>query len=94
MIGKEGNNLPHDSYVLVKPGNEWVIDDIIGIIKDAGLKIGSAEPLKIDRKKAEEIYQQHEGKAFYDPLVGLTQCIHAPDSPEAYSRELRILGLL
>ncbi len=59
------------SFVMIKPDGvqRGLVGEIIGRLERCGLKLHALRLLQIDRQLAAEHYRQHEGKAFYEPLL-------------------------
>ncbi|HEV2311107.1 MAG TPA: nucleoside-diphosphate kinase [Acidimicrobiia bacterium] len=47
-----------------------LVGEIVGRVERKGLRIVALEQRRIDRALAEQHYAEHEGKAFYEELVG------------------------
>lgn len=61
------------TYVMVKPGfasYRAVVSEIKNRIRECGLTIEEQSFVYYDREQAEEHYKEHEGKSFYENLIG------------------------
>jgi len=60
------------TFVMVKPDGvqRGLTGEIVGRFEDRGLKLVAAKFTQLDRELAEEHYGEHEGKPFFDDLVG------------------------
>ncbi len=60
------------TLVLIKPDGvqRSLIGEIITRFERKGLKLAGLKLLKLPREKADELYSPHEGKFFYDYLIG------------------------
>ncbi|ERH12017.1 MAG: nucleoside diphosphate kinase [halophilic archaeon J07HB67] len=60
------------TFVMVKPDGvqRGLTGEIVGRLEDRGLKLVAAKFTQLDRELAEEHYGEHEGKPFFDDLVG------------------------
>lgn len=78
----------NDSFVLVKPGHDGIIEEILDIIRKSGLSITSVDSRRISRTQAEKVYEQHRGRPFFEALINLTMgeailirvCHHGEDA--------------
>lgn len=59
------------TFLMVKPDGveRQVIGEIVSRFEKKGLKLIGAKLMKIPTQLAEQHYQEHKGKAFYDELV-------------------------
>lgn len=59
------------TLVFLKPGAviRGLMGEIIARIERKGLKITAMKLLRMNREKAEELYEMHRGKAFFQELV-------------------------
>jgi len=59
------------TFGMLKPDavERGLIGQVIARLEAKGLKVVAMKMLKIDRKKAERLYEVHKGKPFYDGLV-------------------------
>ena len=59
------------TFLMVKPDGveRQVIGEIVSRFEKKGLKLIGAKLMKIPAQLAEQHYQEHKGKAFYDKLV-------------------------
>ncbi len=59
------------TFVMVKPDGvlKGLTDEIAARIKRAGLRITSMRRMRLDRKLAEKLYEVHQGKDFFEPLI-------------------------
>jgi nucleoside-diphosphate kinase len=57
---------------MVKPDGvqRGLIGEIVGRFEDRGLKLVGAKFMRIDRELAEQHYDEHEDKPFFEDLVG------------------------
>lgn len=60
------------TFVMVKPDGvqRGLIGEIVSRFEDRGLKLVGARFMQIDEARAREHYSEHEGKPFFDDLVG------------------------
>jgi len=60
------------TFVMVKPDGvqRGLIGEIVGRFEDRGLKLVGAKFMRIDRELAEQHYDEHEDKPFFEDLVG------------------------
>ena len=60
------------SLVIIKPDGvqRRLVGEIVGRIERKGLKIVAMKLMRVDRSLAEKHYAVHEGKKFYESLVG------------------------
>ncbi len=60
------------TFVMVKPDGvqRGLTGEIVGRLENRGLKLVAAKFTQLDRELAEEHYGEHEGKPFFDDLVG------------------------
>ena len=56
---------------IIKPDatSRNITGKINSMIEDAGLKIVAQKMIKLSKEQAEQFYQEHEGKSFFDNLV-------------------------
>ncbi len=59
------------TFLMIKPDGvvRGLIGEIISRLERKGLKIVALKMIKIDRKKAEKLYEQHKGKDFFKELI-------------------------
>ncbi len=59
------------TFVMVKPDGlqRALVGDVISRFEKKGLKLVALKLMKADDKLARRHYQEHEGKAFYEPLI-------------------------
>ena len=59
------------TFVMIKPDGvrKGLVDEIVGRIKRAGLKITSMRRMSLDSESANRLYSVHKGKSFFDNLV-------------------------
>ena len=59
------------TFGMLKPDavERGLIGQVIARLEAKGLKVVAMKMLKIDRKKAERLYEVHKGKPFYNGLV-------------------------
>ena len=59
------------SLVLIKPDavEKNIIGEILKFYEDGGLKIVALRMVKVERQLAEQHYEEHVGKAFYEKLM-------------------------
>jgi len=69
--GREGEGLTERTLVFLKPEAILMrlMGEIIGRIEKRGLTIVAMRLLQLTQKQAERIYEVHEGKTFYAPLI-------------------------
>ncbi|WP_458206322.1 nucleoside-diphosphate kinase [Haladaptatus sp. NG-SE-30] len=60
------------TFVMVKPDGvqRGLIGEIVSRFEDRGLKMVGGKFMQIDQELAEEHYGEHEGKPFFEGLVG------------------------
>ena len=60
------------TFVICKPDavERGLVGEIIARLERKGLKVSRAELRTIDRATAEVHYEEHEGKAFFEALIG------------------------
>ncbi|MGE0493068.1 MAG: nucleoside-diphosphate kinase [Vulcanimicrobiota bacterium] len=60
------------TLVLVKPDavQRGLIGSIVGRFESRGLAVVAMKLLKMDEKRAGNLYEPHRGRPFYEPLVG------------------------
>ena len=60
------------TFVICKPDavERGLVGEIIGRLERKGLQLSRAELRTIDRATAEVHYEEHEGKPFFDDLIG------------------------
>jgi nucleoside-diphosphate kinase len=60
------------TYVMIKPDavERGLVGRIVSRFEDAGLTVERMELGMLPREKAEENYAEHEGKPFYEDLIG------------------------
>ena len=60
------------TFVMAKPDavQRGLVGEIVSRLEDRGLKLVGAKFMQIDRDLAEDHYGEHEGKPFFDGLVG------------------------
>jgi nucleoside-diphosphate kinase len=60
------------TFVMVKPDGvqRGLVGEIVGRLEDRGLRLVGAKFLEIDDPLAREHYAEHEGKPFFEDLVG------------------------
>ena len=71
--GRRGPMTQHErTFVMAKPDavQRGLVGEIISRLEDRGLKLVGAKFMQIDRELAEEHYGEHEGKPFFEGLVG------------------------
>lgn len=71
-MGKEGGLNLERTFVMVKPDGvmRGLIGEIIRRIESKGLKIVAMKLTVMSTKKAQAHYAEHEGKKFFNDLVG------------------------
>ena len=59
------------TFVMVKPDGveKNVIGDCVHRLEKGGLKILAAKLISVSKHQAEQLYEEHKGKPFYDGLV-------------------------
>ncbi|MGI8945493.1 MAG: nucleoside-diphosphate kinase [Thermoleophilaceae bacterium] len=59
------------TLILVKPDacERGLVGEIIARFESKGLRICALEQMQLSRETAERHYAEHDGKAFYEPLV-------------------------
>ena len=59
------------TLVIIKPDafSKKIAGKVITTFEKKGLKIVACRMVLLSREKAEEFYQEHKGKEFYEPLV-------------------------
>jgi len=59
------------TFIMIKPDGiqRSLAGGIISRFENKGLKIIAMKMIRINRPKAEEHYEEHKGKPFYDPLI-------------------------
>jgi len=59
------------TFVFFKPNTvrRGLMGEILKRFEQRGLKIIAMKFLKMSQSQAEELYQEHEGKSFYQPLI-------------------------
>jgi len=59
------------TLVIIKPDalSKKIAGKVITAFEDKNFKIVACKMVFLTRKKAEEFYQEHKGKEFYEPLV-------------------------
>ena len=59
------------TLVIIKPDafSKKIVGKVITTFEKKGLKIVACRMVLLSREKAEEFYQEHKGKEFYEPLV-------------------------
>ena len=59
------------TFIMIKPDGiqRSLAGGIISRFENKGLKIIALKMIRISRPKAEEHYEEHKGKTFYDPLI-------------------------
>jgi len=57
--------------ILVKPDGvcKNVVGKVVSRFAEAGLQLRGLKMLKLSPQQAEQFYQEHKGKTFYEPLV-------------------------
>lgn len=60
------------TFSIIKPNAiaKNVIGQILARFEDAGLQVVASKMLHLSREQAEGFYAEHEGREFYEPLVG------------------------
>ena len=60
------------TLIILKPDTvqRGLVGRVITRFEDAGLRIVAARFLKLSRERAENLYEPHEGKPFYEGLLG------------------------
>ncbi|HNU22799.1 nucleoside diphosphate kinase [Mesotoga sp. Brook.08.YT.4.2.5.1] len=63
------------TFAYLKPNaiQRGLVGEIIRRIEEKGLKILALKMLMISESKARELYREHAGKDFYEPLLGFIQ---------------------
>lgn len=64
--------MTEQTFVMVKPDGvqRGLVGEVIGRLEERGLKLVAAKFMQIDQDLAEEHYGEHEGKPFFESLVG------------------------
>ena len=59
------------TFAMIKPDGirKGLVEEIVGRIKRAGLKITSMRQMSLDSESANRLYSVHKGKPFFDNLV-------------------------
>lgn len=59
------------TFVMIKPDGvrRGLIGEIINRFERRGLKIVALKMIKMDRKTAELLYEEHKGKSFFEDLI-------------------------
>ena len=59
------------TFIMIKPDGiqRSLVGGIISKFENKGLKIIALKMITLSRPKAEEHYEEHKGKTFYDPLI-------------------------
>lgn len=59
------------TFVMIKPDGvrRRLVGEIITRIERKGLNIVAMKMVKIDRKTAENLYEEHKGKSFFEDLI-------------------------
>ncbi len=59
------------TFVMIKPDGvkRGLVGEIISRFESRGLNICELRLVRVSRKEAEELYQIHRGKPFFDPLI-------------------------
>lgn len=69
---------------------------INAMIEDAGLKIVAQKMIKLSREQAQNFYQEHEGKSFFDNLVDFMSSapvvVQVLEAEDAITRYRKIMG--
>lgn len=59
------------TYLMIKPDGvqRGLISEILGRFERKGLKLVAAKLMQVTEELAERHYEEHKGKAFYEPLL-------------------------
>jgi nucleoside-diphosphate kinase len=66
-----GSMAEERTFVMIKPDGvkKGLVGEIISRFENKGLTLCELRLVKISRKEAEELYQIHRGKPFFEPLI-------------------------
>jgi nucleoside-diphosphate kinase len=67
----EGKNMIERTFAMLKPDavTRGLTGQVIARLEAEGLKVVAMKMLRVDRKKAERLYEIHKGKPFYNGLI-------------------------
>lgn len=80
------------TLMFVKPDGvrRGLVGEIIGRVERKGIKVVGLRMFQPERELAAGLYQEHEGKPFYDKLLSyitsgpiVAMCLEAPEAPTA-----------
>ena len=67
----EGKGMIERTFAMLKPDSveRGLIGQVIARLEAKGLKVVAMKMLRVDREKAERLYEVHKGKPFYNGLM-------------------------
>jgi len=67
----KGKSMIERTFAILKPDAvvRGIIGEVIAKLEANGLKIVAMRMLKVDRRMAEQLYEAHRGKPFYEGLI-------------------------
>ena len=86
------------TFSIIKPDatRRNLTGKINAVIEDAGLRIVGQRRLKLSREQAEQFYDVHRGKPFYDELVGFMTSgpvvVQVLEGEDAVARYREVMG--
>ena len=90
--------MPERTFSIIKPDatRRNLTGKINAVIEESGLRIVGQRRLKLSRDQAEQFYDVHRGKPFYDELVGFMTSgpvvIQVLEGEDAIATNRRIMG--
>lgn len=86
------------TFSIIKPNaiTKNVIGQIINRFETAGLSVVASKMLHLTKEQAEGFYAEHEGRPFYEPLIGFMTSapviVQVLEGENAVARHREILG--
>ena len=90
--------MPERTFSIIKPDatRRNLTGKINAVIEDSGLRIVGQRRLKLSREQAEQFYDVHRGKPFYDELVGFMTSgpvvVQVLEGDDAVARYREVMG--
>jgi nucleoside-diphosphate kinase len=90
--------MPERTFSIIKPDatRRNLTGKINAVIEDSGLRIVGQRRLKLSREQAEQFYDVHRGKPFYDELVGFMTSgpvvVQVLEGEDAVARYREVMG--
>jgi nucleoside-diphosphate kinase len=90
--------MPERTFSIIKPDatRRNLTGKINAVIEDSGLRIVGQRRLQLSREQAEQFYDVHRGKPFYDELVGFMTSgpvvVQVLEGDDAVARYREVMG--